>query len=105
MHTLTPDTRLAARADVLSCDVGDSGAVLLDPRAGTYLGVEGVAAHLWQALTRGAVSLADLCRIVEEEYDVSAEGCASDVRGFVGELLRRELVSVVPAPGGGGHEA
>lgn len=93
MSQTTPDTRLAARADVLSCAVGDDGAVLLDPHAGVYLGLEGSGALIWAALSRSATSIAELCDAVAADYDVTAEACEPDVRAFVDDLLRRGLVT------------
>lgn len=85
-----------ARPDVLTCDVGADGAVLLDPRADVYLGVEGTAALVWATLTRGPASIADLCGAVEADYDISADACEADVRTFLDDLLRRELITLVP---------
>lgn len=105
MPVLTPATRVAARPDVLSSSVGDEGAVLLDPRGGVYLGVEGTAALLWTLLARGPASLGDLCDAVEADYDVSRATCERDVHAFVTDLLQRDLVMVVTDADGGSHEA
>ena len=81
---------------MLTCDVGPDGAVLLDPRADVYLGVEGTAALVWATLTRGPASVAELCGAVEADYDISAEACEADVRTFLDDLLQRELITLVP---------
>lgn len=99
MSSLKSDTRVAARGDILSCDVGDDGAVLLDPREGVYLGVEGPGALLWATLAQGPASVAELCDAVAADYEISAEACADDVRAFVDDLLRRDLVTLLPEDG------
>ena len=89
---VTLTTRLVARADLLSCEVGNDGVVLLDPDAGVYLGVEGPAALMW-AMFAQPVTVGALCAAVLEEYEVGEAQCEQDVRAFVGDLLRRDLVS------------
>lgn len=95
MTAVTLSTQLVARPDLLACDVGADGAVLLDPRAGVYLGLDGPAHLMWSRLSQGPVSLASLCTSVLAEYDVSPDVCEADARAFVDDLLRRELVTVV----------
>jgi hypothetical protein len=95
MPAVTLSTRLVARPDLLACDVGTDGAVLLDPRAGLYLGLEGPAHLMWSRLSTGPVSLASLCASVLEEYEVTADVCEADARAFIDDLLRRELVTIV----------
>lgn len=95
MTAVTLSTQLVARPDLLACDVGADGAVLLDPRAGVYLGLDGPAHLMWSRLSQGPVSLASLCASVLAEYDVSPDVCEADARAFVDDLLRRELVTVV----------
>ena len=89
-------TRLVARADLLSCEVGSDGVVLLDPKAGVYLGVDGPAALMWSMLAR-PVSVGALCEAVLADYEVTEAQCEQDVRAFVEDLLRRDLISAVGA--------
>lgn len=91
---MTPTTRLVARPDVLSCAVGSDGTVLLDPRAGVYLGLEGPAALLW-TLLGAPVTVETLCEAVVADFEVSREVCDADVHAFVEDLLRRDLVTTV----------
>ncbi len=89
-------TCLVARDDVLSCEVGEDSAVLLDPTAGVYLGVDGPAALMWAMLAQ-PVSVAALCDAVQRDFEVTPERCEADVLAFVEDLRQRGLVSVVTA--------
>jgi hypothetical protein len=95
MPALTLSTAFVARADLLACDVGDDGVVLLDPRAGIYLGLEGPAQMMWAQLSQGPVSLGALCASVVEAYEVTPDICEADARAFIADLLCRDLVTVV----------
>lgn len=95
MPVVTLFTQLVVRPDLLACDVGADGAVLLDPRAGMYLGLEGPAHLMWSRLSQGPVSLASLCAAVLAAYDVPPDRCETDARAFVEDLLRRDLVTLV----------
>lgn len=99
---VTLTTTLVARADLLSCEIGSDGVVLLDPEAGVYLGVDGPAALMWSLLAR-PVSVGTLCAAVVDEYEVTEAQCEHDVRAFVEDLLRRDLVSAVDAAEDSGH--
>jgi hypothetical protein len=103
MSRTTTESRLAAREDVLSCNVGEDGAVLLDPRAGIYLGLEGSGAVIWARLSRGAATIAELCEAVAADYEVTANACEPDVRAFVDDLLRRGLVTRMPEEASAAH--
>lgn len=101
MVTLT--TLVASRQDLPSCDLGGDGLVVLDPKAGVYLGFEGPAAVIWSTLTR-PVSIQAVCDVVEREYDVDRPRCEADTLAFIEDLIRRELV-VIDQPAAGTHGA
>lgn len=100
--TVTLSTRLVARTELLSCQVGDDGTVLLDPATGTYLGLDGSAAVIWARLAHTS-TVRDLCDAVLAEFEVEAEQCERDVLTFVDDLLRRNLVVPVDDRGPEGH--
>jgi hypothetical protein len=72
----------------------DGELVMMGQEQGEYYGLRDVAATLWQHLEQ-ARSLDELCTLVAEEYDVTAEACRDDVRVFLDQLRAKDLVEVV----------
>jgi hypothetical protein len=65
--------------------------VILDLASGTYFGLDPVGAHIWQLLGEGK-TLAEICEMMLEEYEVEREQLETDVLRLTGELLERGLV-------------
>ena len=78
---------------VMARQVGDE-TVILDLASGTYFGLDPVGARIWQLLGEGK-TLAEICQMMLEEYEVEREQLETDVLRITGELLERGLV--VPA--------
>ncbi|GAB3855876.1 hypothetical protein GCM10028801_12170 [Nocardioides maradonensis] len=69
----------------------DGEIVMMGLEQGEYYAMRGVAASVWRHLARPR-SLVELCDLVAEEYDVTAEGCRPDVAAFLGQLQNRRMV-------------
>ena len=67
--------------------------VLMSVERGQYFGTGSVGAWLWEHLERPA-PVADLCRGLQERYQVEPEVCAHDVLGFLQDLLEQGLLTV-----------
>jgi hypothetical protein len=70
----------------------DGELVMMGQDQGEYYGLRDVAASIWQHLAEPRTT-DELCALVAEEYDVTADGCRDDVVAFLDELLGKELVS------------
>ncbi len=86
-------TRVRRTASVLSREILDE-AVLLDPQGGLYFGVNPTGSLLWSAMA-GAVTLAELARLLVTRFGITDEQAWGDVRQFVGELERHGLVEIL----------
>jgi hypothetical protein len=75
---------------VMARQVGDE-TVILDLASGTYFGLDPVGARIWQLLGEGK-TLAEICQMMLEEYEVEREQLETDVLRLTGELLERGLV-------------
>lgn len=93
MSSLTPETVVAADDGVLTTTVGEE-LVVLDPRGGTYHGLQGVGPHLWD-LIQEPTAVASVVEAVAAEYDVPVARCERETTAFVGELVDAGLVEVV----------
>ena len=77
----------------MSCEL-EGEAVLLDPQAGLYFGLNDVGAAIW-AMLAGPCRLGDLCGSVTTRFDVDDDTCRDDVRTLLEDLLVRGLAVVV----------
>lgn len=68
-------------------------AVILNLRDECYLGLDPTAARMWQLLTESA-TVGDAYRRLLEEYEVNPERLSADLKGFLDDLERRDLVEL-----------
>ena len=84
------DQRFEVASDVHSRRFDDE-IVILDLRAGTYMGLDEVGASMWSHITAGK-SLAEVAVALVSEYDVDEQRVQSDLIAFVGTLVERNLL-------------
>ena len=86
-----PDTLLRHRPGVLFRDLAGE-AVLLDPEAGTYFGLNEVGTRAWNLFNGGTATLAAVHAALVEEYDAPPERIWDDLVALVRDLLAHRLV-------------
>ncbi len=84
--------RVTVPAQVMDRSVGDE-TVILDLASGTYYGLDPVGARMWQLLGEGK-SLAEVCDLMLQEYDVPQERLAQDLLKLAEQLAAQGLVAV-----------
>jgi len=84
--------KISVSTEVVAREVGNE-TVLLDLSSGTYFGLDPVGARIWQLLDSGK-TLAEVCDMMIEEYEVVREVLESDTLALAGELAAKGLVSV-----------
>jgi PqqD family protein of HPr-rel-A system len=89
---LSPDTVLARRTDALTAPVDDD-LVLLDPRGGSYFGLDSAGRRIWELLEQPR-SVKELCDALEAEFDVDAGTCRAEVVPFLEQLAEAQLVQI-----------
>jgi hypothetical protein len=67
--------------------------VVLDLGSSSYLGLDDVAARVWE-LMKQPRSVEEIELTLVKEYDVDPEQCSRDVRAFLTGLIERGLVVV-----------
>ena len=72
----------------------DEELVILDLTSGTYFGLNPVGAQIWQFLSAGK-TLAETCKAMVENYDVSPSEIERDVVHLINELLSKNLVQIL----------
>lgn len=78
--------------DIVFAQMGDE-LVMMSEEQGQYLGLNVVAADIWQLLAT-PMSFTALCEALQHKYQVSAEKCAADVQLFLQQMLQRELLII-----------
>jgi len=87
------DCLLVARSkDTIGTELDDE-TILLDLDAGVYRGLDAVGTRIWQLLEREH-SVAALCAVLLEEYEVSVEQCRQDLLAFLKDLAAQNLLEV-----------
>lgn len=87
---LSLNTALRHRAGVLFRELAGE-AVLLDPEAGIYFGLNEVGTRTW-ALIGGGSTLGAVHAALAEEYDAAAERIWEDLLALAHRLLEHRLI-------------
>lgn len=90
------DHYLVKDNDVLFTSMGED-AVLLHVQRGDYYSLNKVGARLW-VLVDGTKSIADLARLITEEFEISQDQAEKDISELAEQLAKEELVKVVETP-------
>ena len=83
--------KVAIPSQVMTRQVGDE-TVLLHLGTGTYYGLDSVGQSIW-LLMRDGKTLADICDLLLQEYDVTREALMGDVLELADKLMAQGLVT------------
>jgi Coenzyme PQQ synthesis protein D (PqqD) len=82
---------LRVHPSVLSRELGGE-TVLLNLESGVYYGLDAIGTRAWNLLTTQERSLAEVCSIMAEEYEVARETLQSDLAALVQDLCEKQLL-------------
>ena len=88
---LDPDVKLCLGRDHVATSIGAETAVMSLKR-GRYYAVGAVAERIWKMLEQ-PITPREICRRLQEEYDVSPGQCEAEVAAFLERLVEEELVA------------
>lgn len=77
---------------LLSSQVADE-LVMLDTKTGDYLGLNQVAADIWNHL-KEPITLEELCAKLMDDYDIDEETCVTETVELLKELQKKNLITV-----------
>lgn len=77
----------------LYSEIGDE-AVILDLNSGVYYGLNETGNQIWQWLQQPK-SESEIVSLILEEYDVSPEQGASDVKALLQEMIKSGIIVIV----------
>jgi hypothetical protein len=89
---MMPSSKITISPHVVSRAVGDE-TVILDLESGTYFGIDPIGARMWQMMEAGK-TLAEICDVIIDEYDVSREILEQDATCLASELAAKRLISI-----------
>lgn len=78
--------------EVMARQVGDE-TVILDLASGTYFGLDAVGARMWELLGEGS-TLAHVCEVMLDEYDVSRDQIEDDLLRISEEMRGQGLLKI-----------
>ena len=87
---LSRNSLLVRAADVTSATVDDE-LMMMRLAANAYFGLDDIGTRIW-ALLEKPMTLGEVCRVLQSEYDVAPEQCEHDVLLFMADLADKELV-------------
>lgn len=87
------DTRVVRTDDYVSTTIDDEE-VILHLGSGTYFGVEGVGAEIWD-LAGSEPRVGDIETAIQEAFDIRRDRVERDVEAFLSELESESLVELL----------
>ena len=92
MSPIEPATLIVRNPEMVAAEM-DGDLVMMSIERGEYFGIGGVGTRAWELLEQ-PTTVAQLCVVVCQEFDVDEARCRADMLGFVNELLTLGLVQV-----------
>lgn len=94
MGTLDLSSRMfAANPDVVYTQI-DNDIVLMGPEDRLYYGINATGSQIYSLLQSGPMSIQAICNYFEENYEVEAAQCVSDISMFIEEMVAQKIVVV-----------
>ena len=84
-------TTLGRNRDILHSPVGTEESVMMSIEAGRYYGLNAVASRIWELL-ESPKTVAQLCEILCEEFEVDAQTCEAELLEFAQDLIDNGIV-------------
>ena len=94
---MTLETLVQASPDQVSCEL-DGEAAILNLETGVYYGLDPVGAAVWKLLDQPR-SVASICDVMLERFDVDSGRCARDVFELLETLAAGGLIRVEDSHG------
>lgn len=86
------DQRFQVSDDVIAREVAGE-MVLLDLASGLYFGLDPVGTRVWDKLSDAPSTLAEVCDVIEAEYDAPRDQIERDVIALAEQFTQKNLIS------------
>lgn len=94
MNSYDMNTIWQVSQKVLSSKI-DEEVILMSIEADSYFGLDPIASHIWELLSKQPTTINELVQILVEAYEVDEETCRKDVLTFVNNMYARKLIEKV----------
>ena len=92
-QTIAVNRKILRNQEVLASNLEDE-IVMMNLESGSYYGANGVGRRIWELLER-PVTVAELCTLLQKEFDVDDETCQRDVLPFINKTIDEKLVRII----------
>ena len=89
---MNSNTRLIRNKSLTTAEL-DGQVVMLNVDTSRYYGLNSVGSRIWELLAQ-PLTVAELCRTLQTEYDVSPDQCEREVIAIAQKLLDEKLLQV-----------
>ena len=92
--TIIPDTVFCRLETVVYNEIGEE-TMMMDIDRGIYYVLNPVSSRIW-ALLEQPISVQEICEELLKQYEIEQSVCEREVIQFLGQLLDRKILTVVP---------
>lgn len=92
---LTPLTLVRRHPDLIAAEA-DGEVLMMHVETGSYFGLNAVASFVWNQIETPK-TVADLCSVIQLEFDVDQETCMADLVAHLQAMIADGLAEVVPS--------
>ena len=89
---LTQTSKIVAAPEQVSSELAGES-VILNLKTGLYYGLNEVGATIWDHI-QSPKTFQEICDVIVAEYDVTPEGCASDIQDLLADMISANLIIV-----------
>ena len=86
------DQRFQVSDDVIAREVAGE-MVLLDLASGLYFGLDPVGSRIWERMAAGPCSLAEVCDVIEAEFDAPRAQIEADIVALAQQFTDKRLIT------------
>ncbi|WEJ99412.1 MAG: PqqD family peptide modification chaperone [Candidatus Sphingomonas phytovorans] len=94
--SIKPSCSAVHHSDAVDAEM-DGEVVAMNAAKGVCFGLNPVGSRVWQ-LTAAPIKVAEICAILQREYDVDATTCEQQVVAMLEAMVREDLVEITPDP-------
>jgi hypothetical protein len=91
--TMDLQTTVARNEDIIFSNMDDE-TVMMSIEKGEYYGINPVGRRIWELLET-PVTVAGICEVLGNEYNVSPEQCRNEVLAFLTQMSEKDIIKVM----------
>lgn len=91
--TMDLQTTVVRNEEIIFSDMDDE-TVMMSMEKGEYYGINPVGRRIWELLET-PVTVAGICEVLCDEYNVSPEQCFKEVLAFLARMSEKDIIKVM----------